>query len=263
MGKFTAVLIVGLVAAHALAGFGHGRGADAGAADFSRNPGGYQGTGGEFRIMEASPGSLRLPLATYAPATRGNDGLRMYFQSFCIERSDSYSSQARLWLSTEARYGGPGSHAWQDGHEPLEGTANGTDLDSKTAWAYSQFAQGDLAGYNYGAGGYKGLTRSQTAGALQRLIWASEGVGGSSYDADFGGISLNADQRALIQTWDSAYALAVFKGWTGIGNVRVLQMYDADGSDLRQDCLVLIVPTPGATPLAVMGLSLLTALRRR
>jgi len=65
-----------------------------------------------------------------------------------------------------------------------------------TAWLYSRFAQGTLAGYNFynaanfnnGSGlGYE--TRAQTAGDLQMAIWYAQGLVGSLVANGFEGES--------------------------------------------------------------------------
>jgi hypothetical protein len=143
---------------------------------------------------------------------------------------------------------GTGSHAWQGGSY----TNKGDNLDPKTAYLYTQFATGQLPGYAY-TGTVGGLNRSETAGALQRLIWATEGEGGGNLGVSFMGVSLNDTQRALIGQWNSAWGSS---GWEGIGNVRVLQLYyggTACNPEFKQDQLFL-TPVPGAVLLGFLGL---------
>jgi len=150
------------------------------------------------------------------------------FQTFCLETGVFVAQPLDLYVSEEnAALGGfgSGSHAWEGG------TGSGDDLDPKTAYLYQQFATGQLTEYTYstatGAQNSYGLTRSQSAGALQRLIWNTEGEGGPLITGnDFMGIKLTQAQVDTITDWNDAYDNS---GWTGIGNVRVLQTFKENG----------------------------------
>lgn len=234
---------------------GHnGDGYDGGTANWDRQVGYYAGQGGEFTIWGGS--GLKLSNSAYADSTSGlkwdSVGGDESFQSFCIETAETIYEPMEIWVSEGNAAGtGFGSHAWKGG------TGLGDDLDAETAYLYTQFATGQLDGYNYGSGGYAELSRSETAGALQRLIWYIEGEGGSDFGEAYYGISLNDDQRDLIEDWGEAF---VNSGWTGIGDVRVLQTYKTyffknggECFELKQDQLYL-TPVPGAVLLGVLGL---------
>ena len=111
-------------------------------------------------------------------------------------------------------------------------------LDARTAFLYYNFRMGTLAGYDYGAG------RQASAGELQAAIWYIQG-----------------NQAGGANNTFVALAEAAILGnqWSGIGNVRVLNVYDGNGA-LAQDQLT-IVPAPGAAALA--GVGFLAASRRR
>lgn len=232
----------------------HGAGWDGGTASWTRVY--YQGQGGEFTLYPSTAGSLLLSNAEYAPSTRGQDGRPQSFQSFCLETDEYVASNMRIWVSESSVNEatgvaeGTGSHAWQGGAN----TNLGDNLDPMTTYYYTQFAMGQLPGYAY-TGTVGGLNRSETAGALQRLIWATEGEGGSNFSVSFMGISLNDAQRALIDQWSNAWRSS---GWEGIGDVRVLQLYYGGtgcNPEFKQDQLFLTpTPVPGAVLLGFLGL---------
>jgi len=238
------------VATPVLADFsGHGLGYDGGTANWDRKGGYYAGQGGEFTIWGSG---LDLSNSAYADTTSGlavgGTIKSESFQSFCIEVSERIYEPMEIWVSEENAAGtGFGTHAWEGG------TGSGDDLNAETAYLYTQFATGNLSGYAY-TGTVGGLDRSETAGALQRLIWSIEGEGGSNFSEPYYGITLNDDQRDLIDDWEEAF---VGSGWTGIGDVRVLQTYQKIGDEcyyvLKQDQLYL-TPVPGAVLLGMIGL---------
>jgi hypothetical protein len=209
-----------------------------------------QGQGGEFRIRPDGPPGFYLSNSAYADDTK-NQGAAGSFQTFCVETGEFIYEPMHIKVSETFVNGNPGSHAWQGGVLSV-----GDDLNSDTAYYYTQFATGTLSGYAYSET-VGGLNRSQTAGALQRLIWNIEGEGGALTAAStWYGITLTTAQANLIASWQTAYTTS---GWTGIGNVRVLQTYQnynpttGDYSGLKQDQLYL-VPVPGAVLLGMLGL---------
>lgn len=247
---FIAVVVGVFVATPALADYYGGM------ADYSQKY--AAGQGGEFRI-EPDAG-FNLSNVMYAPSTR-NQGVSGSFQSFCIEVGEHIYDNSHIKVSETYVDGTPGSHAYGGGGDH-EGPPPGDNLGSRTAYLYQQFALGMLSGYTYGSTPSGGLSRSETAGVLQRVIWALEDEGG--YQAGgfvqettgFYGVQL--DKEAEVDLANYWYSNMDIGSWTGIGNVRVLQLYGSyvagTYSCNRQDQLYLAVPVPAAVLLGMLGL---------
>ncbi|MBN2316013.1 MAG: hypothetical protein JXM79_18950 [Sedimentisphaerales bacterium] len=240
-------LICFFIASPAFADHTHGLGWNGGTGKYYRINGYYAGQGGEFTVYDDGTTSLLLSNNAYDPSTRGQYGGLESFQTFCLETAEYAASPMKIFVSEENSNG----DGWASGTHAYNGRlANGDDLDPMTAWLYNEFARGTLPGYAYN-GTVNGLNRSQSAGALQRLIWKSEGEGGAlTAGSSWYGITLNNAQESLISNWLNEYTCS---GWTGIGNVRVLQMSTMNGGK-AQDFLH-VVPVPGAFLLGMLGLS--------
>ena len=157
------------------------------------------------------------------------------WESFCLEKDEGirpdYAYQAQI--STMATLGG-------------ENTNSGDPLDSRTAYLYTQYVNGDALFSN--------------AVVMQAAIWAIE------EEADPTGASIpyiNAANTAVAPGGDW-YGL-------GLGNVRVVNLTvtspGADKMDIdglyRQDHLIMAVPAPGALLLAGLGTAFAGWMRRR
>lgn len=219
-------------------------GLDGGRMYLFRVAGYYSASGGEFTLQKDG---LPKYLGNTAYASVAKSAAANSFQTFCMERDEFIVTPVDITVSTtnvdaSGNDVGPGSHAVQGGVN----TNNGDNLDPKTAYLYTQFAQGVLAGYDYTVG----AGRVASADALQKAIWYIEG-------------EVPTLAAGLATTF---YNDAVNAGWNDIGNVRVLNLYAAGYRNnlgfAKQDMLYLI-PAPAAAVLGLLGLGLVGWVKRR
>lgn len=246
------IILSAFISSPVLADFINGPGYSGGTARYTRMSGYYTGNGGEFTIYDTIFTNFLLSNNAYDSSTSGLlAGHSESFQTFCMEADEYAARPMTIWVSEasvneadgKAGIPGSGSHAWGGGTN----TNDGDNLDPFTAWLYTQFATGSLSEYAYSGTNIYALNRSQTAGALQWLIWTTEGETGGSVN----GIYPDEDQEKLIKHWEGLYDAS---GWTGIGYVRVLQNSYRWGGGAAQDFLYL-VPLPGAIILGIISLS--------
>lgn len=238
--RWTYLLWMVAVAALATTAFGE----EVGTVRVDRIGGYYDGQGGEFTIYGYDV--TRLSNAGYSDLARNrrDPEVASSFQTFCIEVQEHIMPpfSAAAAVDTAAIRGGGGA---VDGSDPI---------GPETAWLYTQFATGQLRDYAYTAG----TGRSNTAGALQRVFWAFEGEGGGTgwndLNADsFYGIALSTGELALIDKWEQDYLASK---WSGIGNVRALNLFtpNSNESDYQSQLYLMPVPLPGAILLGFLGL---------
>jgi len=153
------------------------------------------------------------------------------FVTFCLQM-DRYADTTSTFL-----VGGLTDSAIVE-DEDHGGNAEGKDpLSSQTAWLYSQLRAGTLEGYD---------GSENAANAFQWAVWALED--------EVWQVPQNDDFSALANQFVSLGNQAVAGGFSGLLNVRVLNLVQMDGSD-AQDQLVL-VPEPSS--LLLLCASLLT-----
>jgi len=161
------------------------------------------------------------------------------FQSFCIEAHEDVvvSNTYQVVVNDEAILG--------DGRRPGEvsGPDGGDLVSPQTAYLYTQFRAGTLAGYDF----TPGLGRETSARALQTAIWYLEGEVGYQ------------DINMLTPEAQAFIAAAEASGWTNAGSVVALNLYD--GKLCYQDMLAT-VPVPSAMLLGGIGTCLIGCLRR-
>jgi hypothetical protein len=178
------------------------------------------------------------------------------FITFCLQLNEFFTPGQTMYV------GGIANH-----------TVTGDDpISPQTAALYTAFSNQTLGNYAYtGNVVYNGVTydRVKTGTALQMAFWSLE----NEVTRDSNGVFRNAYTNASFgknALADHYINVANASGWTGIGQVRVLNLYGnfsptAGFSGDKQDQLYLVpVPEPGT--LSLLGLGLLAvsrALRRR
>ena len=197
--------------------------------------------GGEFR---ASTTDLSFtPVNSGTSFQGGIASTAGLFETFCVEYNEeiNFNTPYRAYLNdrtlaSDSAYNG-GAHG-----------GNADQLDSMTAYLYTAFMNHTLAsGYDYS----NAFTRSADADALQTAIWHIE------QEDDGSGLS-----GLALAYWTEAYnAVNVAHTWSGIGNVRILNLVDDAGGN-HQDQLVMI-PLPGVAGMGAMGLAAVGVRRRR
>jgi hypothetical protein len=247
---FTAVLLCILAAAPPVMADFYG-----GEVYWTRVANHYSGNGGEFTIYYNGPAVL--PNESYADVAKAQDGRSNSFQTFCVELSEYLQTPMDAFVSTTYADGTEGwTHAikgggsFNDTYSPPLTT--GDDLEPTTAYLYTLFASGKLSNYQYSGAG-----RATSAGTLQKVIWYLEGEIGNLTDSS-GGFLLSSAQIAQANAWITQANNAVNSGaWSGLGQVRVLNMWGVDPTTgqyvkLAQD--QLYVPIPAALLLGMLGL---------
>ncbi len=182
--------------------------------------------GGEFVLSHANLGHVPIGLTGSNP-----------IESFCIEKNEGLAFDYDYYacLNTAAVKGGVG------GGDP-------DPLSPLTAFLYSQFVHAALPGYHYDLSD-GGALRSASADDLQKVIW---------YIEEEEPISWTPGDGSRRDFW---HALATNNAGSGIGDVRVLNMYeDAAGTIFAQDQIILL-PEPAS--LGLLGLGLFFARRKR
>lgn len=172
------------------------------------------------------------------------------FQTFCLEKFEYFGSNQNLYVksvstATQNATGGPSTATKVSG-----GAAGSDSLSAQTAYLFTQFYSNQAT--------YAGTL--SLANSMQRAVWFLEGeLAGSDLTA------YNADTKA--KEWVSAANTAVSNGlWSGLGNVRVLNLYtNASYTSHSQDQLYMVtaVPEPQTYALMLAGLGLIGTIARR
>jgi hypothetical protein len=163
----------------------------------------------------------------------GLNGVPNSFLTFCLETNETITKNSVYVaeISTGAKKGGSG------------GATNGFDpISSKTAWLYNQYVSGSLVNEGLGVNSDGTFEDSDTATAFQQAIWHFE------------------EEHGYAENKVTQYVENNIGAWSGIGNVRVLNL-TKDGKS-AQDVLTT-VPIPGAVWLFGSALLGLAGLARR
>lgn len=193
-----------------------------------------RGTGGEFKVMVRSGymGVTGLPADLIGAGDRSKT-----FQTFCIESDEAVSLGNTVYdttLNTIAMLGG-------------SNTNSGDPIDPRTAFLYTAFRMGTLAGYDY----VSGAGREASAEALQKAFWFIEQEAGGANNAF---VALANAAVAPGGSWFNTW------GPNSIGNVRAMNnvLRNAQGVivDATVQDFLTIIPLPGAGGLAMAGLAI-------
>jgi len=184
--------------------------------------------------------------AFYATVLSGDAAGQSFF-TFCVERNEYFSIGQTLTVqhvNTAAVNGG------------LSG-GNPDPLDARTAYLYTQFwgnALTDTTGELYGRGTADPDDKANGE-ALQLAIWKIEGEWADSLAGQ------------ALAWYNEASAAVSGGGWSGIGQVRVLNLITTDAAGTvtyKQDQLYITpVPEPETYALLLAGLGMMGFIARR
>ncbi len=174
------------------------------------------------------------------------------FITFCLERNEYFTPGQTL------RVGSVTDSAMSGG---VSG-GNPDPISSRTAWLYTTYRAGGLSDYSTGTNG----ARVSDANSMQRAIWYLEGE--ITVDDVVGGLAYKNDTQA--KDWVQAADDAVANGWSGIGQVRVLNLWressvgSGNFNAPAQDQLYITpVPEPETYMMLLAGLGLMGFVARR
>ncbi len=207
---------------------------------FSVPGGGYAG---EF-LVNAS----RLNFTPVGLGRNGVDG--DHFVSFCVETTEDI----RL-------------NRWYDADLNTESRNTYQTVQAETAYLYSHFIKGDLAGYKYfDDNTASGSQKAGSVRALQEVIWYFQDPAGftARYGANAfasgGYFTGSGFHKFLARSWYSSLAGWIQDSGPELNNVRIINIWE--GGNARQDTLVMI-PLPPPFWMACAGLGISGGLARR
>jgi hypothetical protein len=224
--------LAGLAAAAMVVGLAAVPSAKALSLTIDRVSGHFTGSGGEFTIAGTG-------FETYynAAATAVNRYNVTGFESFCIEEPEAVSIPAVYDYTV-------GSGAIAGGY----GGGNPDPVSAGTAWIYTQFAAGTLAGYNY----TPGSGRNASAGLLQDCIWFLE--------QELTSIGGNTFYSAVLTHFGGSLAAA--RANDTVGSVKVLNLtQNVNGQVVQRQSQLVFTGPPTRVPdaaatVALLGLAL-------
>lgn len=178
------------------------------------------------------------------------------FQSFCLEykESISFGSSYLVKSVTNHTVNAPGRYGTYSGSE-VGHTSTQDPISAQTAWLFTQFFNNGLSSSALWGAGDQATKNT----ALQQAIWSFEG------EQSFG-----SPLNSLAASYKANANAAILNGWSGIGNVRVLNLFGYDTNTKsysvhKQDQLYMVsaVPEPETYAMLLAGLGLMGAIVRR
>jgi hypothetical protein len=159
------------------------------------------------------------------------------FLTFCL--------QARTPMEFETEYIVSGLSEFATLDQPsFGGDASGRDfLSSQTAWLYSQLRNNTLDGHD---------GSNSANSAFQWAVWVLEDE-----------FQIDQDFPALASHFIDLANQAVQNGFSGIGNVRAINLTSLTGEDMQDQLALVTTPEPPTVALLVCGLLGLGMTRRR
>lgn len=173
------------------------------------------------------------------------------FATFCLEKNEYFSFGAPLTVVGINTYANQGGISGQTLAEP-----NKDYISAQTAWLYTEFRAGNLTDYNTASDGK----------ALQNVFWYLEGEITSVTDGLTGAAATYDTQAYWATTWlnQANTNVGVNTAWgTGIGNVRVLNLQNSDGSFSQDQLYIAPIPEPEIYAMLAAGLGLMGFVARR
>lgn len=212
-----------------------------------------QGRAGEFLVQQQSGPSIGVT-GLFSDALPGDATVNTsngssynpqaeFFMTFCLEldRPLSFGIEYDAATDTAAKAGGSGA-------------VNGRDeISAETAYLYNGFRRGTLVtSFDYFS---SAANRAPDGEALQDAIWALENE-----------IQVSSLSAKALAFYNEAVNAVSSGAWTGIGNVRALNLTIIDDKGLLvdvQDVLTIIIPLPTTSGLALLGIAGVAGFRRR
>jgi hypothetical protein len=210
--------------------------------DVSRVTGYWTIPGGEFNIANANPSNpantavFDNELSYFSASTIVSGPYGPGFETFCNSGTNDLLNN------------------------PETGTFSLGGVTWGTAWLFSQFAAGTLAGYDYtvtGSGGTSFANRAAAAYALQNAIWELDGTGGGNLNPTAPGISI-----FLTEAENAAAGFGLSVSNAANGAFGVGEFYLTYNGAISQPMLVISSATgtlPGVVTGAASGITTTSA----
>lgn len=166
------------------------------------------------------------------------------FQSFCLEYKENISFNTNFKVASVTNHTVNAVGTYATTQDPIS---------SQTAWLFTQFFTTNLSNNSL----WGNVSQSTKNTAMQQAIWSLE-------NESFGTMSSLASNYVAL-----ANAAVASNEWSGIGNVRVLNLFSQDryGAYTKhaQDQLYMVsaVPEPETYALMLAGLGLVGTIARR